>query len=354
MYIREAVKEDNDSLKSLQAQCTTGKDIMVTTVNEPDFFARSNAYEDCKVYVAFDDDNNDAIGSIACAMREVFINGKMNKVGYIFQMFTSPKLRRKGIGSKLYTCAEEHLLNKGVKLFYFVVMRDNLACMNLYHKMGYDLHSTYVMPCISVYKKMKVKSDDYIIRTMKAEDVKAVIGLLKNNWSNYDLYEQMTPEKFIEEVERIPEYTLDNIIVLEQDGKVKACLGFWDWSKITHLIVKNVNSKLQFFSKLLNVVQKICCAPNIPKVDQVLKQLCLTHIAYSKAEEFTILLKYLNNLAFDMGIEQICFTCENENILLKSIKDFFHINVTYNIYIKYCVDGMAMSNSHVMIRGIDL
>ena len=55
MLIREAIPNDNDELIKLQARCPQGTTVIVSAVNMPDFFARSNVYEDLKVYVALEE-----------------------------------------------------------------------------------------------------------------------------------------------------------------------------------------------------------------------------------------------------------------------------------------------------------
>ena len=84
MDIREATPDDNEELQKLQTRCPQGTTLIVSTVNMPDFFARAKAYEDYKVYVAFE--NNHIIGSAACAIRNAVVSGKVEKVGHEFQV----------------------------------------------------------------------------------------------------------------------------------------------------------------------------------------------------------------------------------------------------------------------------
>lgn len=100
MYIREALPVDNDELQQLQAKCPQGRTIIVSILNTPDFFARAKAYRSYKIFIASED--NRMIGSAACAIRNGMINGKLTRIGYEFQYFTSPDFRGRGVAKQLH------------------------------------------------------------------------------------------------------------------------------------------------------------------------------------------------------------------------------------------------------------
>ena len=66
MHIREAKVEDNKELQLIQSQCPMGSNLVVSTINSPDFFARAKAYESFKVFVSCK--NNKIAGSMAVAL----------------------------------------------------------------------------------------------------------------------------------------------------------------------------------------------------------------------------------------------------------------------------------------------
>ena len=56
MYIREAHPGDNQELQALQARCPQGTNLVVSTVNTPDFFARAKAYKTSRTLVVCEDE----------------------------------------------------------------------------------------------------------------------------------------------------------------------------------------------------------------------------------------------------------------------------------------------------------
>ena len=140
MNIREALPEDNDELQELQAKCPQGTTLVASTVNTPDFFARAKAYESYKVFVACE--GYRIIGSAACALRAVTVNGKISRVGYVFQAFVSPDARRKGVAGQLLQQREDYLRQQGAVLAYTLIMEGNLPSMRYIESRGFKLHRT--------------------------------------------------------------------------------------------------------------------------------------------------------------------------------------------------------------------
>lgn len=168
MYIREAVYKDSTQLQALQERCPQGSSLIVSTVNTPDFFSRAKAYESYKIYVACED--NRIVGSGACAIRDAIVNGKIRRVGYEFQYFTSPEHRRKNIARQLRQQVEKHLTQCGAKLSYALIMEGNLPSMRLFEGEGFARYRTLVMQVLAVIKEMDVPPEGKI-RPVQPQDL---------------------------------------------------------------------------------------------------------------------------------------------------------------------------------------
>ena len=350
MNIREAKPDDNKGLQGLQAKCPQGTAISVSIVNTPDFFARTKAYETCKVYVACAD--NQIIGSAALAIREAIVNSEIMRVGYEFQYFTSPDYRRKGVAGALHKHIEDYLASQGAALSYLLIMEGNLAPQQLFESQGFRLHRTLAMPILSVYKKVDVASRG-MIRAITSEDLSCVADLLDDTWQGYDLYGPTSAEVLARFVERTPAYSFDNLLVLEDQGEVLACLGFWDWSQIAQITVRTLNFQMRMTGFLVGITRYIRQVPRVPKPGTILKQWCLTPIGFRDPEHLTPLMRYINNQAMERGIEQIFCLCERRHALLDCMKGLFHREVAMYLYIKP-FQKIFIGDNPVFIDGVDL
>lgn len=351
MYIREATAKDNLELQALQARCPQGKTLIVSTVNTPNFFARAKAYEDCKVYVACEDTR--IIGSAACAVRDAIINGKIVKAGHEFQLFVDPEYRGKRIAGQLHQVSENYLRERGAILSYALIIEGNTPSIHHITRQDFKLHRTLVMPCIAVFKEMQVVSRGKV-RSITQEDLTSVAVLLNETWQGYELYESATAESLTRLFERMPAFSYDNVFVLEDNGQIMACSGFWDWSKVTRITVKAISLRMRATGFLLDAISIFRPIPHGPRPGDELKQMVLTPIGFKDPRHIAALLRYVNNQAFLKGIQQIFFISERRHPLMSSLSGFIHIDGTMNLYIKPLRDGLSLAERPVFINGLDV
>lgn len=348
MDIREAVPEDNHELQKLQAQCPQGRSLIVSTVNTPDFFARVKAYESYKVYVACEGDR--IIGSGACAMRDAVLSGKTRPVGYEFQYFTSPDHRRRNIARRLRQHIEQHLLQCGAELSYALIMEDNLPSMRLFEGEGFKLHRTLLMPAIAVRKEMPVSSMG-TVRQVRFQDLANIAALLNMTWQGRELYEPASAETLAQFIYRTPAFDYDDLLVLENNGEIVACLGGWDWSKVMRVTVKSLSWKLRMIGWMLTTTRIL---PRFPRPGDTMKQMMLVFIGFKEPTCLSALIRHLNNNALRNGMEQIFCICERGDGLLKSVKGFISVDTAMYLYTKPLAQNVSIAGMPIFVNGIDL
>ena len=348
MYIREATPNDNEELQRLQAQCPQGTALIVSTVNTPDFFARAKAYESYKVYAACEGDT--IIASHACALRNAFVRGELCRVGYSFQTFVHPDHRKKNLAKQLLQHMEDHLIKNGAVLVYGLIMEKNVPSMRLVESLGFRLQRELIMPGIGIRKEMALPSREKV-RSATSEDLENMAALLNETWKNHELYEPVSAESLSRFISRIPGFSMENVLVLEDKGHVLACLGFWDWSRVMKLTLKALNLKFKIIGRLLFLTGII---PKALKPGDELNQIMLTLIGYEKPSHLGVVLRVVNNYAFKNHIEQIFCICERNHDMLDSLKGFIRISTNMNLYIKPFKENVMISEAPVFIDGIDL
>jgi N-acetylglutamate synthase-like GNAT family acetyltransferase len=352
MMIREASRNDGKGLQDIQTRCTAGNTLKIVTVNEPDYFSRTGAYKECRVFVACE--NQRILGSVACAILKTTVGGQPVKAGYIFQAFVEPQFRGQGIVRKLYEHCEQFLLSQHVPIGFGLIMQDNQANRRAAGRTGYDACKGPRIEYLLTYRKMPVESAPKRIRAMTVDDAGAVCDLLNGMWNDYDLYEPMTVEKLLSDVRTIPEFGLDNILVVEAKGKVVACATYWDWSKITKITVKSWNTRLKLTAAALALARVFRKAPVLARPGNILKQWCLINFAFSSIEDFKLLLMHINNLAVDANIDQVCFVCNDGHKAIKDLTGFIRLGFDSMLYVKSFGARINLKSSHIWISGLGL
>jgi RimJ/RimL family protein N-acetyltransferase len=274
-------------------------------------------------------------------------------VGYEFQYFTSPDCRGKGVARQLHKHIEHYFMSQGVALSYLLVMEDNLPAMRLFEGQGFKRHRSLVMRGLAIYREMKIGSHGKV-RPIVSEDLPAVSQLINQTWRGYDLYGETSAEALAQFVNRTPGYRLDNLIILEDEGEMLGCLGFWDWNQVMRITVKARNLKMQITGLLVDIARNFRPMPRVPRPNESLNQWCLTPIAFKNSQCFATLLNDVNNKALLRGIGQIFFVCERHHALLESLKGYIRVDTLMHLYIKTIQQGVLIENRPVFVDGIDL
>jgi len=351
MIIREAVDQDNLALQELQVRCPQSAKSIVSVTNTPDFFARAKAYENYKVYVACENDR--IIGSSACAIRNAVVNGEVKPIAYGFQAFTSPEHRRKGVESQLHQHRLKYAAHHGAVLLYGLVMDGNMPAIRYAERDGSKLHRALTMTGLLVFKEVKVP-DIGKVRQARSDDLEVVAELLNSTWIGYEMYEPTSAEGLFRFIERTPAYELENLLVLEKNGIIVACLGYWDWSQVMRVTMNSIDFKMRTMGCLLWIAGLLVPVPRPIKPGDTLKQVMLTPIGYREPEYFSALLKYMNNHVLQRGTEQMFCICEHNHPILRSIGGFIRIDTTMNLYCKPLSADGVLADRPVFIDGTDL
>ncbi len=351
MEIREAGPEDNDALQALQAKCPQGTDLIVTVINTPDFFGRAKAYEMYKVYAALE--GNRILGSTACGLKDVLVNGHKKRVGYGFQAFVSPESRRTGVASRLHQHREDYAAKQGASLFYTMVIEKNIPAMRYIERRGYSRHRTVVMPGLAIYKKMPAHSEKNV-RAARPADLSRLAALANLTWQNYEMYEPLTAEMLSASISNIPGYDLNNFLVLEEKGEIIAFLGYQDWRQVMKITVDATSLKMRVMGVILKLAGLFKPMPKIIRPGDILNQVNITLTGFNDPSHLSLLLKHLNNQMLQRNVDYIFCICDHTSPALKSLKGFIRIDTAINIYVKNLQQDKLNTDRPVFINGLDM
>ena len=351
LEIREAQPADNQALIEIQRRCLQGTSLVISSVNTPDFFARARAYTNYRVFNAYLEGR--LVGSAAGAVQEVVANGLPVKSGYEFQYFIDPDQRKKGIGQQLRDRVEQYFNEQEVAFAYAFIVDDNLPSMRLVEKQGFSLLKKLKMQLLLPYRKMPLPAG-VTIRPATAEDYPAIAALLNRTWQDYNLYHPFTAEGLAAQLAHLPEYQASDLYVLEEGGELTACLGTWDWQKITQLKAVSLNFSLKAIGRTLDLLRLVRPMPRLPKPGQVFKQWCLLPVAFKDIEALKTLLYFVNNRALDAGIEQLVNMCDPVCPVPQAMQGLFKANSQMQLFIKPLKPGFVLDDRPLYINPLDL
>jgi ribosomal protein S18 acetylase RimI-like enzyme len=296
---------DNEELVDILKRCVQGTDFSFIYDPSPNFFNRSRQYLDSHTLVAVEGDT--IVGTMSAALMKKRVCGDFLKVAYSYGLNVCPNHRRKGIASKLKTRIEEILDENKADLIYNTIIKDNTASVNLQKKYGFNLVRELPNYKIMTYKTLKTNKT--AIRPAEESDLKKIVELQNMTHEDYDLYKPYTEKEYRELVSRRPFYDLDNLLVYDEGGDVKAFLGYFDDSQITKMIVKRYANKHKLMILGCDFLGLFTNAPNLPKVGDYFREYSVIEKGFEAPAYFAELLKHLNNLAVQDNMHSVGIMC---------------------------------------------
>ena len=332
--IRDAVEADDAVLIELQKRCPMGSSLILQLDSSPSFFNRSKHQTENHVVVAMED--GVIVGSGSCAIMEKRVNEKILRTAYYYNLMVDPSHRRKGIAALLGDHREKIAVEQDCDLVFCQITEGNIPSIRLQEKRGFMHVGNSTIYVLMIYKQQN-PSTNAKIRPAEKADLPRIIDLINTTHSEYDLYKPLKIDEFSELLEKRAHYNLHNILVYETEGKVEACLGYWDYNKVTKMTVIQLSRRNQFMNFLLAFLRIFTRMPRIPNSGQLMKQYFLQDIGFTKPEYLTELVRYLNNIALEndiqfltmLGVEapvsdvlsKFMNTTSTEHIFAKPLKD---------------------------------
>jgi len=331
MLIREATEDDNDALNELQRKCPMGTSFVLGVDSSPDYFARSRPFKDWHVFAAVE--NSTIVGSAAFAIKDVCVGDRQTKTAYEYGFIVDPLHRRRGIAKRLQRHIEQIALDNDVDLLHLDIIEDNTLSINLFSQMGFEKIKDCTTFSLMPYKKQEIASEANV-RSMDETDVDAVTDLINETYRNYDFFATIQPNDLIQSLSRTPHFDVHNILLLEDNNGIKACLGYWEYNKVRRYIVEKLDWKLNMQMRLMRVISAFAKMPHTLKLGEPLLSYNLIIMAYRNTEHLAELIKTVVNTALQNRINFIHVTVDAKDPMAATFSQFTHTKMKLHFFMK--------------------
>jgi len=329
--IREAEPGDNGALLKLGMRCPQGTALVFQFDRSPDFFERSMPYERSWTFVA--EEGGQIVGSIECALREAYVEGALCKAIYAFGLMVDPDHRRKGIASMLQAEVDGVATRERADLIYAFIVEENEPSLRLAEKVGYlhwkDIRENLVM----AYREEEITRPD-CVRPLRVEDVPEAVALINGCYEGQDFWLPFTEDSFIDYVDRMPHFDLENVLVYEEGGRIDAVLGYWEYYKVLAPRVARFDFRMRVQFAMLRVMGLFTDVPRVPGHGEKSLQIIFVPVAYSDMGSCRGLLKHVNKLAIERGVHFVTLVCEVGSPLEEIIEGYRKTIVTAHLMVK--------------------
>ena len=323
MTIREATTKDNDALVDLMARCPQGTNLVVRLDRAPDYFARSQPYEDFRTFVA--EDNGTIAGVGDCSVRTIMKNDQEIRSAYIYSFAVDRAYRGHRLAQDLEKVSVEYALNEGAEQVFGWILEDNTPSLKAFRRIGYDDERILKVYASLPYKKLEVPPG---VRPMEDDDLEQVVEILNHTYARYDYYYPYTPEKLTAFLQRLPGFAPQDYYVFEKDGRIMSCLGCWDYSRAIKGTIIQLSRQLHIISRLFRVLRIFGKVPRVPEIGKNWAY-CVPELpGYRRSPDDLIpLWRTLNNFTVERKANVVLFPLDPRSDLVRLPRQGLNVSV---------------------------
>jgi len=277
--IRPAEDRDEAALQALARACPMAGDVTICVHREPRFLALDALLGHAwQVLVA--EAAGRAVGCVAWAVRDAYVNGDVRPTGYVGDLKVHPAARRSGVGAALALRVRHELRGIDPEMpVLLTALRGNLPVERLAFGGRYGAlavpYGTVRVHAIPLFARRPVpRVPRYAVREARADDVDELLAL----WAAVAPTRQFAVWRdragFEDQLDLAPGLDLSSYLVARgADGRIAAFLAIWDQHLLKRTTIVGYGKGMGLFRLGFNLVAPVLGAARLPAAGGVLRSL---------------------------------------------------------------------------------
>jgi len=338
---------DDADLRRLLRESPMPGWISVSLEREPDYFAAGAIEgEVSQTLVARHTKDGRVIGMGTRSVRDVFLNGRVDRMGYFGQLRVDSRYR--GSRRRLQEAyrAWKPLHDWGDAAFYLTSIVEantrarrllTLGVPGLPTYQEFAVFSTLALPCS---RRRSRRRGPGVTRAVPA-DLGAIARFLQGNYAQYQCAPSWT-ETSLRSTETCRDLGPEDFFLAVHDGCIEGCLALWDQRSFRQSVVRGYCDALARWRPYVNRVTTLLGMPALPLPGTPLNQAFLSHIAVTrqKPELLMGLIRAAMDEAAVRGIDWLILGFSEQNPLRSLVKrHFFNLEYRSVLYLVFWPDG---------------
>jgi hypothetical protein len=286
--VRRARPEDGAALIELMAHVPMEGSLVLSTRRDPDFFALYDLQGGSAQAFVYDDGS--FAGMAAMLVRDGWLDGKAQKVGYLGDL----RIRGMGRARRAFPAMyghffAEHVERTGCEHFVTAVLASNaLAIQSLARRKKrrapqpwYHLMRRYEMASVQmVWPRKEQVPAGLQVAAAAAEDIPALAQLLHEDHEQRPFGYRFDAGELEHRLERWPGFRLeDTIVVRDAGGRIQGCGTLWDASPVKRYRVMRYGGEMKAVKWALAAASRVLGCPPLPDEGGDFRSLYLTNLS---------------------------------------------------------------------------
>jgi len=341
-----ATPADDPALRGLCRREAVPGNIVVTYEREPDFSLGCRVTgKDFQILVAREQQNGQVVGVACRSTRMLFLNGQLQRFGYLGQLRIDRRFRGRWLVSRGFSLLK-HLHDRDPVPAYLVsiIQGNHEAEAILVRKPRRSFPSFHPVAdfctlAISLGRaKSPLKSEEDISPATQSQ-ISEIASYLQSHGRRRQFFPEWT-EHSLRELTSLS-LRIEDILVARRNGQIAGIAGLWDQSAFKQTVVQSYSRWLKAAASLYNF-----CAPwigraTLPLPGEKLRSAYVAFIciANDEVQVFAAILRELYNLARSRGFDYLLLGLDARDPLLPIGQKYAHVLYASRLYLAEWPDG---------------
>jgi hypothetical protein len=285
---------DDADLRRIMAETPMPGRITVSFRREPSWFGAAVVDGSSRQVVACRDTETGRIIGFGCrSLRELYVNGQIETVGYLSSLRVLEEYRNLGLIAPGYAFFHELHADNRVPYYLTTIAEGNETALRVltsgraglpgYHPFG--RYHTLAIPLPRRSRRVPAPPAGMTIRPARAEDVSVILHFLRQ-WGpqrqffpHYERSDLIMPEGLLRGLE------LDRLLLAERGGHLVGTLAGWDQHAYRQSVVHDYAGPIRWLRPLYNGWAWLRGRPSLPAIGQPLRYLTAALPAEAEDQE---------------------------------------------------------------------
>lgn len=361
-----AIPADDARLRRMLRENAMPGSISVTFEREPNYFIGATVEGPFhQTAIAWDKSTGKIVGMVSRSMRDVYLNGTVQSMGYISQIRIAPEYRakRRALGQAFAFLRALH--QDGRARFYLgSIIEDNLPARRFLtaglpgmpHLQEYARMHTLAIYCRRKRRRLPLPDGLQLARG-NSTHVKEIVACLQRNGARYQLTPYWTSDTLFSP-EHTPGLTPDDFFLALDGERVVGCLAAWDQSCFKQTVVRSYSGALARWRGLSNLAARLGGWPVLPPPHTPFRYCCTSHLAIDddRSDVFVALIRALYNHAVDKEYNYFMLgLCDNHPFFETIVPNYRHIDYKSQLYLVVWEQELdALSQMDDRLPGVEI
>ena len=344
--IEFATLADDSAIRSLLRREPMPGKIRVRYEREPEFWVGCDATgEDCRVLVARQADHDEIVGLACRSSRQVFVNGRAQRLGYLSQLRVDSRFRGQWLVSRGFSKLRQLHDADPLPAYLVAIVDGNREATGILVRRPRRAFPAFhaVADCrtvaILVNRLKPSLRSDATISVACQSDLEDVAWFLNAQGSR----RQFSPLWSEERLTKLSSYglSMDSMRILRRRGEIAGVGALWDQSGFKQAILDGYSGWIRLVAPLDNKVAPWLGLAALPRPGEKLQcaYLSLFCVASDDLSSSRVLLRELYNLGQGRGLRYLFAGFDSRDPLMAATRNYTHVVYPSRLYLAEWSDG---------------